>query len=116
MPTYQAAARARILAEARRVPVPAQDGTATWSLATLQRALRRAPDGLPRVSTDTIRTVLGQAGVRFGRTRSWCPPGKALRKRKAGIVEVADPDADAKKKAHSRGLRGSPQTGAGALD
>jgi transposase len=50
-PTYDARQRERILAEARRSPVPAQDGTATWSLSTLQRALRRAPDGLPRVST-----------------------------------------------------------------
>ena len=97
-PTYDAAAHARILAEARRAPEPAQDGTATWSLSTLQRALRRAPDGLPRVSPYTIRTVLGQAGLRYGRTRSWCPTGKVLRKRKAGIVEVSDPDADAKKK------------------
>lgn len=116
VPTYDAAARERILTEARRAPQPAQDGTATWSLSTLQRALRRAPDGLPKVSTYTIRTVLGQAGVRFGRTRSWCPTGKVLRKRKAGIVEVVDPDAGAKKKAHRGRLRGSAQAGALALD
>ena len=29
--------------------------TAIWSLATLQRAVREAPDGLPQVSTGTIR-------------------------------------------------------------
>ena len=115
-PTYDEAARGRILTEARRTPEPAQDGTATWSLSTLQRALRRAPDGLPKVSTYTIRTVLTQAGVRFGRTRSWCPTGTALRKRKAGIVEVVDPDASAKKKAHRGGLPGSRQAGVGALD
>lgn len=34
--TYDAAARERILAEARRVPE--RDGTATWSLMTLRRA------------------------------------------------------------------------------
>ena len=96
-PTYDEPARERILAEARRAPPPAQDGTATWSLSTLQRALRRAPDGLPKVSTYTIRTVLVQAGARFGRTRSWCPTGTALRKRKGGVVKVADPDAAAKK-------------------
>jgi hypothetical protein len=72
-PTYTALQRERILAEARRAPQPTQDGTATWSLSMLQRALRRAPDGLPRVSTYTLRDVLRQAGYRFGRTRSWCP-------------------------------------------
>jgi hypothetical protein len=96
-PTYTALQRERILAEARRAPQPAQDGTATWSLSTLQRALRRAPDGLPQVSTYTIWDVLRQAGYRFGRTRSWCPTGKARRKRKSGVVEVIDPDAAAKK-------------------
>ena len=96
-PLYTALQRERILAEARRAPVPAQDGTATWSLSTLQRALRRAPDGLARVSTYTIWEVLRQAGYRFGRTRSWCPTGKARRKRKSGVVEVIDPDATAKK-------------------
>ena len=45
----------------------------------------------------TLRDVLRQAGYRFGRTRSWCPTGKARRKRKSGIVEVIDPDAAAKK-------------------
>lgn len=97
VPTYDEQAYERILAEARRAPNPAQDGTATWSLSTLQRALRRAPDGLPKVSTYTIRVVLTQAGARFGRTRSWCPTGTALRKRKRGLVEVVDPDAAAKK-------------------
>src|SRR5262245_60001390 len=44
---YGPAERERILAEVRRPPDREQDGTATWSLTTLQRALRRAPDGLP---------------------------------------------------------------------
>ena len=97
LPTYDEQARERILAEARRAPEPAMDGTATWSLATLQRALRRAPDGLPKISTYTIRLVLTRAGARFGRTRSWCPTGTALRKRKGGVVEVVELDAAAKK-------------------
>src|SRR3954466_2352886 len=54
-PTYDPKARARIAAEAQRVPTPEGDGTATRSLATLRRALHAAPDGLPRVSTYTIR-------------------------------------------------------------
>ena len=96
-PTYSALQRERILAEARRAPVPAQDGTARWSLSRLQRALRQAPEGLPRVSTYTIWDVLRQAGYRFGRTRAWCPTGRARRKRKSGVLEVIDPDAEAKK-------------------
>src|SRR6059058_4139130 len=34
-PTYDAAARGRILREAARTPTPDADGTATWSLAIL---------------------------------------------------------------------------------
>src|SRR5581483_4611541 len=48
---YGSAARDRILREASRTPTPATDGTATWSLTTLRRVLRAAPDGLPAVST-----------------------------------------------------------------
>ena len=55
-PTYDAAARDRILREAARAPTPDADGTATWSLTTLRRALRTAPDGLPAVrSTEPSR-------------------------------------------------------------
>src|SRR4029077_20734140 len=43
-PIYDTQARTRILQEVRRTPTPQQDGTATWSLSTLQKALRRAPD------------------------------------------------------------------------
>src|SRR5581483_4693217 len=42
---YTPAARERILREVRRPPEREADGTATWSLSALQRALRRAPDG-----------------------------------------------------------------------
>jgi transposase len=96
-PTYGPEDRARNGAEAARAPTPAGDGTATWSLSALQRTLRAAPDGLPRVSTYTIRRVLRQAGASYQRSRTWCPTGKALRRRKAGPAVVADPDSDAKK-------------------
>lgn len=96
-PTYDAAARARILREAARAPTPETDGTATWSLTTLRRVLRAAPDGLPKVSTFTIGQVLHGAGYTFQRTRTWCPTGSAVRKRKAGTATVTDPDAVAKK-------------------
>ena len=96
-PTYGPQERARIAAVARREPTPEADGTATWSLSALRRALRAAPDGLPKVSTYTIRLVLREAGASYQRTRTWCPTGKALRRRKAGSVVVTDPDSDAKK-------------------
>jgi transposase len=94
---YGAAERERILAEWRRLPDRERDGTATWSLTTLQRALRRAPDGLPAVSTYTIWRVLHDAGVSWQRDRSWCQTGRARRRRKRGEVVVVDPDAAAKK-------------------
>jgi transposase len=94
---YTSAERERILTEARRAPTPEPDGTATWSLVTLQRALRRAPDGLPQVSTYTIWCVLHDAGWSWQRSRTWCPTGTAVRLRKRGRVVVHDPDAEAKK-------------------
>jgi hypothetical protein len=95
-PTYTVAERNRILAEARRTPERERDGTATWSLMTLRQALRSAPDGLPHISTGTIRAVLLEAGWSWQRSRSWCETGTAQRKRKHGIVTVIDPDAEAK--------------------
>jgi transposase len=94
---YGGAAQERILAEARRTPDRVQDGTATWSLTTLQRALRQAADGLPQVSTYTLWLTLRQANWSWQRGRTWCDTGKVKRKRKAGVVEVVDPDALAKK-------------------
>ncbi len=96
-PTYGPAERDQILAEARRTPDRERDGTATWSLSTLQRALRQAPDGLPKVSTYTIWLVLHEAGLSWQQTRTWCDTGKVKRKRKSGTVDVTDPDAMAKK-------------------
>jgi transposase len=96
-PTYGPEATGRIVAEAGRAPTPEGDGTATWSLSTLRRSLRAAPDGLPRASTYTIRRVLHEAGASYQRTRSWCPTGTALRRRKAGAAVVTDPDAAPKK-------------------
>src|SRR5947207_9728034 len=94
---YGAAERDRILREFRRPPDRQRDGTATWSLSTLQRALRRAADGLPNVSTYTIWVALHEADISWQRDRSWCHTGAAIRKRKRGEVEVHDPDANAKK-------------------
>jgi transposase len=94
---YGVEERERILQEARRKPTPETDGTATWSLSLLCQAVRKAPDGLPEISEDTIRTVLLEAGFSWQNTRSWCETGQAVRKRKRGKVIVTDPDATAKK-------------------
>jgi hypothetical protein len=96
---YGAAEQERILREFRRIPDRNRDGTATWSLNTLQRALRAAPDGLPGVSTSTILTTLWEAGYTWQENRTWCPTGTARRKRKDGtVVEITDPQATPKKK------------------
>jgi transposase len=94
---YTGAEQERILREVRRKPDREMDRTATWSLTTLQRALRQASDGLPTVSTFTIWSVLHDAGFGWGKDRSWCATGTAQRKRKSGTVIVQDPDATAKK-------------------
>lgn len=95
--TYGPAERRRILAEVVRSPTPEIEGTATWSLGTLRKALRGVPGGLPAVSTYTIWQVLHEAGYSHQQTRSWCPTGSALRRRVAGAVVVTDPDAEPKK-------------------
>lgn len=92
---YTVHERELILAQARRTPDREQDGTATWSLSTLQRALRR--QALPRVSRSTIWCVLREAGLSWQQSRTWCDTGNVQRRRKSGVVTVVDPDAEAKK-------------------
>jgi transposase len=94
-PTYGATERARIVVTAQRAPDRKADGTATWSLSTLERTVRR--EGLPRVGATTIRRVLHDAGSSYQRTRTWCPTGTAQRKRKAGVVQVVDPQTEEKR-------------------
>lgn len=91
---YTVAERERILQELQRTPDRQADGTATWSLKTLERALRKA--ALPQVSASTIRVVLHEAGYRFGTTRTWCPTGTAVRKRHGETVSVQDPKSGEK--------------------
>lgn len=95
---YGPADRERILAELRRPPDRERDGTATWSLTTLQRALRRAADGLPTISTFTIFQTLHDAGYTVQENRTWCQTGTAQRKQKDGTVKpVTDRLATPKK-------------------
>ncbi len=94
-PTYDATARAQIVATAQWAADRRADGTATWSLSTLERTLRR--EALPRVAASTIRRVLQDAGSSYQQTRTWCPTGTAERKRKAGVVRVVDPQTELKR-------------------
>jgi hypothetical protein len=73
----------------------AREGTAPWSVTSLQRALRK--QGMPQISTYTIWHVLTEAGLRWQRTRTWCATGAVWRKRKGKMVLVHDPDTEAKK-------------------
>jgi transposase len=94
-PTYEAEGRARVLQEVRRQPDRVIDQTATWSLKTLQRSLRRA--GLPTIGATTIGRILHEEGYSVQRDRTWCDTGYALRKRKDGVYRVRDPQAQKKK-------------------
>lgn len=94
-PTYDAEARARIVATAQAAPDRKKDGTATWSLSTLQKRLRK--EGLEEIGANTIKRVLEDAGSSYQKTRSWCPTGTAQRVRKSGVVTVVDPDTEGKR-------------------
>lgn len=97
-PKYTSAQRARIVTEMGRQPTAEADGTNSWSLVMLQKALRAAADGLPEVSTETISRVVHEAGYSWQANRTWCQTGAVRRMRKKGPVTVTDPDANAKKK------------------
>jgi len=93
--TYDAQARAQIVATAQTSPDRKRDGTATWSLSTLQKRLRK--EGLEGIGINTIKRVLEDAGSSYQKTRSWCPTGTAQRVRKSGVVTVVDPDTEQKR-------------------
>ncbi|MDV2991757.1 MAG: hypothetical protein N4J56_007919 [Chroococcidiopsis sp. SAG 2025] len=94
---YSEPEKQRILSEFQRQPERQKEGTATWSVATLQRALRQAPDGLTQISTYTIWQVLKEAGYSWQKSRSWLKTGQVKRIRKGKLVVVTDPDTVAKK-------------------
>src|SRR5215204_336922 len=93
-PGHGGGARIRYGADAQQRK---QDGTATWSLSLLQKALRQADDGLPRVSTFTIWRTLHAAGLSWQKSRTWCQTGVVTRRRKHGMVTLVDPDAAVKR-------------------
>jgi transposase len=83
--------RRRIEQELRRSPLLQEEGTATWSLTTLQRSLREALDGLSEVSTFTILQSIPEAGSTWQQNRTWCQTGTALHKGKHAVGERQDP-------------------------
>ncbi len=81
-PTYTASARAQIVATAQREPDRRTDGTATWSLTTLQRTLDRAsvdcPQAIGRSPGPCSRVAgcssgAGDASVGSGALLKQCP-------------------------------------------
>jgi transposase len=95
---YGPTERARIEQELQRRPNLKKDGTATWSLTTVQRTLREAPDGLPEVSTFTILHTIHEAGYTWQKNRTWCKTGFTLHKTKDGVEERYDPYTQEKKR------------------
>ncbi len=93
--TYDAVARAQVVALAQRPPDRKVDGTATWSLSTLERAAQR--EIFPAPKARTIAQILRDAGSSYQQTRTWCPTGTADRKRKDGVVRVVDPQTEVKR-------------------
>jgi len=94
---YGSEQRSKILEAIQKQPDRQTDGTATWSLTTLQRSLRAGESDLAKVSTYTLHKVLKESGWSWQKNRSWCETGQVIRKRKSGVVKVVDPDAEAKK-------------------
>jgi len=93
--TYGAATRAQVVALAQRPPDRKVDGTATWSLSTLERAAQRAI--FPAPKSRTIAQILRDAGSSYQKTRTWCPTGTAERTRQDGVVRVVDPLTEQKR-------------------
>jgi transposase len=94
---YECNQQERILHQVKRQPDRLHDGTATWSLSSLQRNLRATGPAFATVSTYTIHKVLKDSGWSWQKERSWCETGKVRRKCKTSVVTVVDPDAEAKK-------------------
>jgi transposase len=93
--TYTSQERSLILQEVQRPPDREEDGTATWSLKMLERALRKK--GLAHLGASTIREVLHESGYSWQQSRTWVRTGYALRVRKSGTVTTYDPETPEKK-------------------
>ncbi len=104
---YGPAEQARILQEAQRTPDRKEDATGTWSLTLLQRALRSAPDGLPKVSTFTILSTLHEAGYSWQKDRTWCHTGRTRKYGKDGTVYQSEDPYRQEKNRQGKGCVGA---------
>jgi len=92
---YTTETRQKIIDTFLLPPDRKMDGTATWSLTTLQKKLEKIDAGY--FSRFTLWKVLHEAGYSFQKDRTWVKTGIVRRNRGGAMVEVADPDAEAKK-------------------
>lgn len=93
---YSSQNRQFILQTISNPPDPGREGTGSWSLSTLQRHLRQQAE-FSKISTYTLWRILHEADWSWQSSRSWCQTGQVKRRRKSGIVNVTDPDSEAKK-------------------
>ncbi|MGK7899796.1 MAG: helix-turn-helix domain-containing protein [Xenococcus sp. (in: cyanobacteria)] len=93
---YDSEKRQVILETLSQAPKLESDGSGHWSLSILQRHLRQQPE-FSMVSTYTLWRVLHEGNWSWQAGRSWCQTGVVKRRRQSGIVEVTDPDSQAKK-------------------
>ena len=100
---YSSEERQHVLECVSHKPNTEEEGTNTWSIGLLQEHLER--NGKGHLSRDTVWHILHEGGYRFQKGRTWIRTGKVMRKREGKLVEVEDPEKEAKKKSNSRGLR-----------
>lgn len=93
---YTPELRNELVEIARSTPDRESDGTAVWSILTLQRRLERDVR-FKGISVGTIYNVLHEAGLTWQKNRTWCETGVVQRKRKTGVLTVIDPDCEVKK-------------------
>ena len=93
---YGPEVRNKILEIISTPPDRKRNGTATWSLSTLQKHLEKTEIG--HMSTYTLWKILHDANYSFQKDRTWIKTGIVNRKRGGRVVEVEDPDSEAKKK------------------
>lgn len=101
---YDETKRKQIVSLAKTEPDRERDGTATWSLSTLQDALRKEKE-FKSISTFTILKALHESGLSKQKGRTWVATGIAKRVRKDGVVEVIDVDTDVKKNSSKKRIR-----------
>jgi hypothetical protein len=88
--TYTPVQRERIIQELQREPDRKADGTATWSLKTLERSLRK--EALPRVGKSTIREVLrGARALALAKRAPGVPPAPPCASAKPGQCTYRTP-------------------------